>query len=45
VNEGVPQKKKTYTLKLKQKKMQKNLEDIGTGEKLLNRTTMACTVK
>jgi hypothetical protein len=32
-------------VKLIEQKVGKNLEDIGTGEKFLNRTAMACAVK
>jgi hypothetical protein len=34
----------TLTLKLIEKKVGKSLEDMGTGEKFLNRTAMACAV-
>jgi hypothetical protein len=33
------------TLKLIEEKVGKSLEDMGTGEKLLNRTAMACAVR
>jgi hypothetical protein len=33
------------TLKLIKKKVEKSLEDMGTGEKFLNRTAMACAVR
>jgi hypothetical protein len=33
------------TLKLIEEKVGKTLEDMGTGEKFLNRTAMACTVR
>jgi hypothetical protein len=37
---------KPETLKLIEEKMgEKNLKDMGTGEKFLNRTAMACAVK
>ena len=36
---------KPETLKLKEEKVGKSLEDIGTGDKFLNRTAMACTVR
>ena len=36
---------KPETLKLIQEKVGKSLEDIGTGEKFLNRTAMACAVR
>ena len=36
---------KPETLKLIEEKVGKSLEDMGTGEKFLNRTAMACTVK
>jgi hypothetical protein len=32
-------------LQLIEKKVGKNLEDMGTGEKFLNRTEMACAVR
>ena len=38
-------KKKNETMKLIEEKVGKNLEDMGTGEKILNRTTMACAVR
>ena len=36
---------KPETLKLIEEKVGKTLEDIGTGEKFLNRTAMACAVR
>jgi hypothetical protein len=36
---------KPETLKLIEKKLGKSLEDMGTGEKFLNRTVMACAVR
>ena len=33
------------TLKLIEEKVGKNFEDMGTGEKFLNRTAMACAVR
>ena len=36
---------KPETLKLIEEKVGKSLEDIGTGEKFLNRTPMACAVR
>jgi hypothetical protein len=36
---------KPQTLKLIEEKVEKILEDMGTGEKFLNRTAMACAVK
>ena len=33
------------TLKFIEEKVEKSLEDMGTGEKFLNRTAMACAVK
>jgi hypothetical protein len=36
---------KAETLKLIQEKVGKNLEDMGTGERFLNRTPMACAVR
>jgi hypothetical protein len=36
---------KPETLKLIQEKVGKSLEDMGTGEKFLNRTAMACAVR
>jgi hypothetical protein len=36
---------KPETLKLIEEKVGKSLEDMGTGEKFLNRTTMACAVR
>jgi hypothetical protein len=36
---------KRETLKLIEEKVGENLKDMGTGEKFLNRTAMACAVK
>jgi hypothetical protein len=36
---------KPETVKLIEKKVGKNLEDMGTVEKFLNRTAMACAVR
>ena len=36
---------KPETLKLIEEKVGKNLKDMGTGEKFLNRTAMACAVR
>ena len=36
---------KPETLKLIEEKVGKSLEDIGTGEKFLNRRAMACAVR
>jgi hypothetical protein len=36
---------KPETLKLIEEKVVKSLKDIGTGEKFLNRTAMACAVR
>ena len=36
---------KSETLKLIEEKVEKSLEDIGTGENFLNRTAMACAVR
>jgi hypothetical protein len=36
---------KPETLKLIEEKLGKSLEDMGTGEKFLNRTAMACAVR
>jgi hypothetical protein len=36
---------KPETLKLIEEKVAKSLKDMGTGEKFLNRTAMACTVR
>jgi hypothetical protein len=36
---------KPQTLKLIEEKVGKSLQDMGTGEKFLNRTPMACTVR
>jgi hypothetical protein len=33
------------TLKLIEEKVKKSLEDMGTGEKFLNRTAMACAIR
>jgi hypothetical protein len=33
------------TLKLTEEKMGNSLKDIGTGEKILNRTQVACAVR
>jgi hypothetical protein len=33
------------TLKLIEEKVGKSLEDVGIGEKFLNRTAMACAVR
>ena len=33
------------TLKLIEEKVGKSLKDMGTGEKFLNRTAMACTIR
>ena len=35
---------KPETLKLIEEKVGKSLEDMGTGERFLNRTAMACTI-
>jgi hypothetical protein len=35
---------KPETLKLIEEKVGRSLEDMGTGEKFLNRTAMACAV-
>jgi hypothetical protein len=32
-------------VKLIEEKVEKSLEDMGTGEKFLNRTAMACAVR
>jgi hypothetical protein len=37
--------RKPETLKFTEEKVGKTLEDMGTGEKLLNRTAMACAVR
>jgi hypothetical protein len=37
--------RKPETLKLIEEKVGKSLEDMGTGEKFLNRTAMACVVR
>jgi hypothetical protein len=36
---------KPETLKLTEEKVGKSLKDMGTGEKFLNRPTMACVVR
>ena len=36
---------KPETLKLIEEKVRKTLKDMGTGEKFLNRTAMACAVR
>jgi hypothetical protein len=36
---------KPETLKIIEEKVGKSLEDMGTGEKFLNRTAMACAVR
>jgi hypothetical protein len=36
---------KPETLKLIEEKVGKGLEDMGTGEKFLNRTAVACTLR
>jgi hypothetical protein len=36
---------KTETLKIIEGKVGKSLEDMGTGEKFLNRTAMACAIR
>jgi hypothetical protein len=36
---------RTETLKLIEKKVGKSLEDMGTGERFLNRTAMACAIR
>ena len=36
---------KPETLKLNEEKVEKSLKDMGTGEKFLNRTAMACAVR
>jgi hypothetical protein len=36
---------KPETLKLIEEKVGKSLEDMGTGEKVLNRTALACAVR
>ena len=36
---------KPETLKFIEEKVEKNLEDMGTGDKFLNRTAMACVVR
>jgi hypothetical protein len=32
-------------MKLKEEKVGKSLKDMGTGEKILNRTPMSCAVR
>jgi hypothetical protein len=36
---------KQETVKLIEEKLGKSLEDMGTGEKILNRTAMACAIR
>jgi hypothetical protein len=36
---------KPETLKLIEEKVQKSLKDMATGERFLNRTAMACTLR
>jgi hypothetical protein len=36
---------KPETLKIIEEKVGKSLEDMGTGQKFLNRTAMACAVR
>ena len=36
---------KPETVKLTEEKVGESLEDMGTGEKFLNRTAMACALK
>jgi hypothetical protein len=36
---------KAESLKILEKKVEKSLEDMGTGEKFLNRIVVACTVR
>jgi hypothetical protein len=36
---------KSKTLKLREEKVGKSLDDIGTGEKFLNRIAIACAVR
>ena len=43
MDQGAPHK--TRALKLIEEKVGKSLEVIGTGEKFLNRTAMACDVR
>jgi hypothetical protein len=43
VDQGTQQKPET--VKLIEEKVGKNLKDMGTGEKFLNRTAMACAVR
>jgi hypothetical protein len=43
VDQGTPHKKET--LKLIEEKVGKSLEDMGTGEKFLNRIAMTCAIR
>jgi hypothetical protein len=43
VDQGTPHKPET--VKLLEEKVGKSLEDIGTGEKFLNRRVMSCSVR
>ena len=43
MDQGTPHK--LEIVKLIEEKVGKSLEDMGTGEKLLNRTAMACTLR
>jgi hypothetical protein len=43
VDQGTPHKPET--LKRIEENVEKNLENMGTGEKFLNRTAMACTLR
>ena len=43
MDQGTPHKKET--LKLIEEKVGKGLKEMGTGEKLLSRTAMACAVR
>jgi hypothetical protein len=43
VDQGAPHKPET--LKIIEENVGRSLEDIGTGEKFLNRTAMACAVR
>ena len=43
MDQGAPHKPET--LKFIEEKVVRSLEDMGTGEKFLNRTAMACTVR
>jgi hypothetical protein len=47
LKEAVSHKNSWYseTLKLIKEKVGKSLEDMGTGEKFLNRTAIACAVR